>query len=118
MIYSGAVDSISIVELGPVIAAVVGPMLAAVIAMMRYQHNDSTKTRELITEARREASEEARALNAETRAEFRDALERQSETLKDIVVSLADARERLARIEGHLGIGIRPRDDNSAADAA
>lgn len=124
-------ETITLVNLGPVIAAVVGPMLVSVAAMMRYQHKDSTKTREFIGEARDEfrtligeAREEARTLNGETRDESRALTEQHSrehsESLKEVVRSLADARERLARIEGHFGIGVRPRDEGNpnTADAA
>ena len=72
-------DAISLSQLGPIIAAILGPMLAFVVVSMRYQHLEAVKTRELISNSERE-------------------------TRRD----LADARERLARIEGHFGIGGAP----------
>ena len=171
-------DTISLVDLGPVIAAVLGPVLAFAVVSMRYQHVDGTKTRELITESR----EEARELNTESREEARELIERSEkqtreliersekqtreliersekqtreliersekqtreliersekhidglgadlaelkhdskESFREVVGSLADARERLARIEGHLGVGsARPaKSDEATADAA
>ena len=72
-------DAISLSQLGPIIAAILGPMLAFVVVSMRYQHLEAVKTRELISNSERE-------------------------TRRD----LADARERLARIEGHFGISAAP----------
>ena len=51
-------DTISLVDLGPVIAAVLGPMLAFIAVSMRYQHVDGTKTRKLITDSEKEAPRE------------------------------------------------------------
>lgn len=72
-------DAISLSQLGPIIAAILGPMLAFVVVSMRYQHLEAVKTRELISNSEREIRRD-----------------------------LADARERLARIEGHYGIGAVP----------
>lgn len=124
-----AVETITLVHLGPVIAAVVSPMLVSVAAMMRYQHKDSTRTRELIGEVR----DEARTLIGEARDEFRTLIgeatdegraltehhsREHGESLKEVVRSLADARERLARIEGHFGIGVRPPDEGNPNTAS
>ena len=54
-------------DLGPIIAAVLGPMLLFVAASMRYQHVDSTKTRELITESIERANKENRKLTDRNR---------------------------------------------------
>jgi vacuolar-type H+-ATPase subunit H len=146
------VDTISLVDLGPVIAAVLGPMLAFVAVSMRYQHVDGTKTRKLITDSEKEARglvagarEETRELIANSKEETRALIEQSNkatleaarelidgianglaehrretrESFREVNGSLADTRERLARIEGHLGIGIPlPRPDGNAADAA
>lgn len=82
-------DAVSLSQLGPIIAAVLGPMLAFVVVSMRYQHLEAVKTRELISNSERE-------------------------TRRD----LADARERLARIEGHFGIGAPPPQDEAIEDGA
>ena len=162
----------SLIELGPVIAAVLGPMLAFVVVSMRYQHVDGNKTRELIAASR----EETRRLDASSREETRELIERTAreirdetreligqsareirdetreligqsareirdetrelingvsaelaehrsdtkESFREVTRSLADARERLARIEGHLGVGtLRPGEQGgNTADAA
>ena len=80
-------DAISLSQLGPIIAAILGPMLASVVVSMRYQHLEAVKTRELISKSERE-------------------------TRRD----LADARERLARIEGHFGIGAPPASEEGQSD--
>ena len=123
-------------DLGPIIAAVLGPMLLFVAASMRYQHVDSTKTRELITKSIEKANKENRKLidgnrrlidrnrdlieksNKDTRyligksnKETRDLIDKNHAELNS---SLSDARERLARIEGHLRIS--PSTEQGTAD--
>lgn len=107
--YSDGVDAITLTDLAAVVAAVLGPTLAAVVALSHYQHKDSNETRQLISEAR----DETRNLISEHRRE-------NGESLREVLRSLADARERLARLEGHLGIGGSPRDEDGrgTADAA
>ncbi len=43
-------EVVTLSDLAPILAAVVGPMLAVMFAMMRYQHADSVKTRNLMHE--------------------------------------------------------------------
>ena len=92
-------------DLGPIIAAMLGPMLLFVAASMRYQHVDSTKTRELI---------------AESAKENRELIEKNRDLLRtnhaEISSSLADARERLARIEGYLRISPPPQQGSGDGD--
>ena len=130
-------------DLGPIIAAVLGSMLLFVTASMRYQHVDSTKTRQLITksietnkENRKLIDKENRKLieksNKDTRGlieKNRDLIEKSNKDTRGLIEknhaelssSLADARERLARIEGHLRISPSPEqgtedgDDNAKA---
>ena len=78
-----------------------------------------------------EARDEFRTGIADARDETRQLFDKASdlisehrrengEDLKEVIRSLADARERLARIEGHFGIGGSPRDEDGrgTADAA
>ena len=135
-------EAISLVDLGPVIAAVLGPMLAFVVVSMRYQHNDGMKTRELIASSEKETRELIASSEKETRdliaSSSTEMLERATEMFerlgaeltehkrdtkegfRQVTVSLADARERLARIEGHLGIGapLPGEAGDAASDAA
>ena len=99
-------DTVTLADLGPIIAAILGPMLAFIVVSMRYQHQDSVKTRELITSSEKETREWVTGQLAPLGAD-----------LKDLGRGLADARERLARIEGHLGIGrVPPQDEAGEPD--
>lgn len=99
-------DTVTLADLGPIIAAILGPMLAFIVVSMRYQHQDSVKTRELITSSEKETREWVTGQLAPLGAD-----------LKDLSRGLADARERLARIEGHLGIGrVPPQDETGEPD--
>ena len=102
-------ETITLADLAPIIAAVLGPMLVFAAATMRYQHLDSTKTRDLI-DKNRELSEQAhketrdlidknRELSEQAHKETRDLIDRNHRELSG---SLGDARERLSRMEGYL----------------
>ena len=128
-------NAVTLSELGPVIAAVLGPMLAFVVVSMRYQHLDGAKTREAISRLEKEtrdlisgSEKETRELISESNKQTREMLGAQlsqhksdtQESLRGLAVgvrglgaSLGDARERLARIEGHFGIGA-PRPPSEA----
>ena len=129
-------EAITLSDLGPIIAAVLGPMLLFVAASMRYQHVDSTKTRELITKSIETSNKENRKLIDRNRdliqtsnKETRDLVETSNKETRDLIdknhaelsSSLSDARERLARIEGYLRITPTPEqrtedgDDNAKA---
>lgn len=115
-------ETVTLVDLGPIIAAVLGPMLACMFVLMRYQHKDSVKTRELISGVKEETRELISESNREIREWVTEQLERLSDRLsaelKELGRGLADARERLARIEGHLGIGgVRPKDGAGEQDS-
>ena len=105
-------EAVTLSDLGPIIAAVLGPMLLFVAASMRYQHVDSTKTRKLITKSIEKANKENRKLTDRNR----DLIEKSNKETRDLIdknhaelsSSLTDARERLARIEGYLRISPSP----------
>ena len=122
--------TVTLLDLGLIIIVVSGPMLLCVVASMRFQHVDSAKTRKLITDS----NEEIRKLITESRTETREHVagsetrtqehvagsktrtrkhvagsETRTQELIDrshqeLSSSLADARERLALIEGYLRI--------------
>ena len=94
-------------DFAPVVLAFVVPVVGLVVALMRYQHVDSTRTRELIERTVRQASEESSR-------QF-DLLRADIGRLGD---GLQDARERLARIEGRLNAGRPQHDDEDGRDAA
>lgn len=136
-------ETVTLVDLGPIIAAILGPMLACMFVLMRYQHRDSVETRKLISGLKEEISEvkgeitgvkgeitgvreETRRLISESNREIREWVtgqlerlaDRLSAELKELGRGLADARERLARIEGHLGIGrFPPQEEPGAPDS-
>ena len=100
-------EAVTLADSGPIIAAVLGPMLAFIVVSMRYQHHDSVKTRELITSSEKETREWVTGQLAPLGAD-----------LKDLSRGLGDARERLARIEGHLGVvGVPPQDEADVPDS-
>ncbi len=76
-------DTISLIDLGPVIAAVLGPMLAFVAVSMRYQHVDGTKTRQLITDSEKEA----RGLAANSREETRQLIANSKEETRELIAN-------------------------------
>ncbi|MXW96253.1 MAG: hypothetical protein F4110_15390 [Acidimicrobiaceae bacterium] len=88
-------NAISLSQLGPIIAAIMGPMLAFVVASMRFQHLEAVRTREPIADSERETRE--LITNSE----------------RGIRGEPADVRERSARIEGRLGIAAPPPQDET-----
>ena len=118
-------------DLGPIIAAVLGPMLILVAASMRYQHLDSTKTRDLTRDLIEKSSKDNRDLIEKSSKENlrlieknRDLIEQSNKETRDLLRanhadlsgSVADARERLARIEGHFRISPPPQQGASGGD--
>ncbi|WP_419846658.1 hypothetical protein [Candidatus Poriferisocius sp.] len=111
-------------------------MVVVVAGLMRYQHLDSTKTRELIDKASKEnrelidkASKENRELIKEKSDENRDLIKENRELVdrnRDLIekyhletaASIGEVRERLARIEGRLEIWPTPPPDEPTAEAA
>ena len=119
-------DAVTLSDLGPILAAVLGPMLLFVAASMRYQHIDGTRTRDLIAESNEknrdlvaESDKETRKLiekNRDLIEKNRDLIETSNKETRDLIDknhkelshSLGDARERLARMEGYLRISSPP----------
>ena len=107
---------------GTSFGAILAALITLMVASIRIQHRDSTTTRQLITDASKEnrdlidknrdliekASKENRDLIEKASKENRDLIDRNHGTVIGI---LSDTRERLARIEGHLGIGWPAPDD-------
>ena len=93
-------------------------LLAAVLASGYEQRRDGTKTRDKLdenNEALRDLAARTTVLEASHQHLLQEFVEHRRTTEKNFAEvngSLADARERLARIEGHLGIGGPPSDQN------
>ena len=122
-------DTVTLTDLGPIIAAVLGPVLGFVVVSMRYQHQDSVKTRDLISSSEKEtrkwvttqvegAFNKLSAELAEHKQDTRENFKEVRGDLKELNRDLGDARERLARIEGHLGAGKAPPSEDSDEQAS
>ena len=114
-----AVDATVLTILGAAFGVMFATLTTLMVGSMRVQHRDSTEIRQVITQE----SKENRDLVERASKENRDLIERATDRLsaefeehkgitarnhEKVTESLSDARERLARIEGHLGIGQPP----------
>ena len=72
-------------DLAPILAAVVGPMLAVMFAMMRYQHVDSVKTRSLMHQLIGDSNRENRELIATSNRETREFVERSNRENRELI---------------------------------
>lgn len=118
-------------ELTPVILAFVLPIVGLAVTLMRYQHVDSTKTREWTAELIERTNRETREWTAvqfdllrtaigaigDRLDDFSGRLDDFSDRLDDLSASLNDARERLARIEGRLDATHPQPDGNDGEDS-
>ena len=117
-------ETVTLTDLAPILGVVLGSMLAFAFAIMRYQHVDSTKTRELMHELIEKSNRENRELieknreliekSAQENRELIEKLTRENRELieknrqlieknhRELVSSLGEVRERLAHIEGYL----------------
>jgi uncharacterized membrane protein len=122
-----AADTTVLTILGTAFGVMFAAVITLMFASMRVQHRDSIAIRSLITESGKEnrqlienAKKENRQLIEDAKKENRQLIDRLSADFEEhkrvterIVISLADARERLARIEGHLGVRDNRADDSS-----
>ncbi len=92
-------EVVTLSDLAPILAAVIGPMLVMVLALMRYQHLDSTKTRTFMYEL-------IEKYHAELKGE-----------LKSIAVEIGEIKQRLSYIEGHLRLPSPPVSDGAVGEA-
>ena len=111
---------------GTSFGAIMAALITLMVASIRIQHRDSTETRKETRDLIDETRKETRNLIDETRKESRDLFDKNRDLIDKnrdliernhgVVISiLGDTRERLARIEGHLGIG-RPAIDEPESD--
>ena len=128
-------EVVTLSDLAPILAAVVGPMLAVMLAMMRYLHVGIIKIRDRIDESDRENRElirENRELIEKSTQESRELIEKSSQENRELIRenrelieknhaeltgSLGEVRERLSYIEGYLR-QIRPPPSDGDAQAA
>ncbi len=118
---------------GTSFGAILAALITLMVASIRIQHRDSTATRQLITDARKEnrdlidqARKENRDLIDQVRGENRDLIDKNRDLIDKnrdliernhnaVISILGDTRERLARIEGHLRID-RPASDDPESE--
>ncbi len=92
----------------------VAALFVAVLGSIYEQRREGAKTRDKLdanNEALRELAARTTVLEASHQHLLQDFAEHRRMTEKsfaEVTGSLTDARERLARIEGHMGIGIPP----------
>lgn len=89
-------------------------LLLAVLGSIYEQRREGSKTRDKLdenNEALRELAGRTTVLESSQQHLLQDFAEHRRTTEKnfaEVTGSLADARERLARIEGHFGVGLPP----------
>ena len=135
-------EVVTLSDLAPILAAVVGPMLAVMLAMMRYLNVGIIKIRDRIDESDRENRElirENRELIEKSSQENRELIEKSSRENRELIrenrelirenrelieknhteltSSLGEVRERLSYIEGYL-LQTRPPPSDGDAQAA
>lgn len=134
------IDTAVLTTLGAAFGVMFATLTTLMVSSIRVQHRESTQTRQLITQA----SEKNRELIEQECGKNRELIERESEkstselaeykrvaernhdavveSLNNMVSSLSDARERLARIEGILRIGVPtttdPESNGGSSEAA
>ncbi len=124
-----AVDTTVLTILGSAFGVMFATMITLLFVTIRVQHRDSTGIRSLIERSNLEnrdlieqSRQENRELIEQSRQENREMIRETQRTLVKIADSLADARERLARLEGHVlgDIAASPRlggaDSGTAAE--
>ncbi len=128
-----AMDTQVLVILGSAFGVMFATLTTLMFTSMRLHHRDNIKTRDLIKQASEkfqtqleQASEKSRKLiKQETKkltTDFKEDTRVTQGKLDNVVTSLSDARERLARIEGHLGIELpsktEPESNGDNSEAA
>ena len=90
----------------------ISTLFVAMLGISWQQSRESSKTRDLILETNNLMIQLNNDTRTELRAELKDLGTELRADHKALAFGLGDVRERLARIEGHLGIGVtRPADD-------
>ena len=128
-----AMDTQVLVILGSAFGVMFATLTTLMFTSMRLHHRDNIKTRELI----KQATEKFQTQLEQATEKFQTQLEQATKKLTadfdkqtsvthgkldKVVTSLSDTRERLARIEGHLGIELpsktEPESNGDNSEAA
>ena len=102
--------------MGAALLAMISTLFVAMLGNSWHQTRENSKTRDLMIQLNNGTRAEVKALGTELRADHKaldaklsgeiKALDAKlSGEIKVLGIGLGDVRERLARIEGHLGIG-------------
>ena len=110
-----AMDAQVLVILGSAFGVMFATLTTLLVTSIRLQHRDSLQTRietrELITQSSDDNRKLIEQATTKLTADFKEDTRVTQGKLDKVVTSLSDARERLARIEGHLGIGLPSKAD-------
>ncbi len=126
-------DTQVLVILGTAFGVMFATLTTLMFTSMRLQHRDNIKTRELITQTTdkfqtqleqatdkfqtqlEQSTEKSRKLIKQETKKLTTEFDKRASVaegkLDKVVTSLSDARERLARIEGHFGIELPSKTD-------
>ena len=121
-----AMDTQVLVILGSAFGVMFATLTTLLVTSIRLQHRDSLQsrieTRELITRSSDDNRKLIEQATTKLTADFKEDTRVTQGKLDKVVTSLSDARERLARIEGHLGIGLpsqtEPESNGDNSEAA
>ena len=106
-----AMDTQVLTILGAAFGVMFATLTTLLVTSIRFQHRDNIQTRELITQAGNDNRKLIEQATKKLTADFDEQTSVTQGKLDKIVTSLSDARERLARIEGHLRIGLQSKTD-------
>ncbi len=119
---NGAGHTHVLVILGTAFGVMFATLTTLMFTSMRLHHRDNTKTRELIAQASNDNRKLIKQATKKLTADFDKQTSVTQGKLDNVVTSLSDARERLARIEGHLGIELpsktEPESNGDNSEAA
>ena len=137
-------DTQVLVILGSAFGVMFATLTTLMFTSMRLHHRDNIKTRELIKQATEKSQTQLEQATEKFQTQLEQATEKSRKLIKqatkklttdfkedtrvtqgkldNVVTSLSDARERLARIEGHLGIELpsttEPESNGDNSEAA
>ena len=113
-----ALDTQVLVILGTAFGVMFATLTTLMFTSIRLHHRDNVKTRietrELITQASNDNRKLIKQATKRLAADFDKQTSVTQGKLDQVVTSLSDARERLARIEGHLGIKLQSQTDTES----
>ncbi|MCY3850606.1 MAG: hypothetical protein OXF75_07400 [Acidimicrobiaceae bacterium] len=84
----------------------ISTLFVAMLGSSWQQSRENAKTRSLMVQLNDDTRSELRGEMRDLRSELRGDINELRSDHKSLAAALGDVRERLARIEGHLGIGI------------